>query len=171
VVDVSDNTGGGTTGDYNCAWSPDGTRIAFVKGIFTSGALMHTASDDSDTPTTLVNDTADHFDGNPDYTRVQENCDGKPANIQGTQGDDPAISGFAFNDVIAALAGNDTANGKAGRDRACGKAGNDDLKGGSDNDTLIGGAGRDDLNGGPGRDKCFGNGGNDDFKGCEKEDQ
>ena len=114
VVDVSDNEGG--TGDYNCAWSPDGARIAFVQGTFTSGYLVHTASNDSDTPSLLVDDTAGHFDGNPDYARVPQNCDGKSANVIGTDNDD-TLSGFAFKDVIQALDGNDTANGKAGKDR------------------------------------------------------
>ena len=27
-------------GDYNCAWSPDGTKIAYVQGIFVNGDLM-----------------------------------------------------------------------------------------------------------------------------------
>jgi Tol biopolymer transport system component len=167
--DLSDTTVGG----FNCAWSPDGTRIAWVDGTFTTGALVDEPSNDTLADgVALVNDTANHFDGNPDYAREQENCDGKPANVIGTDNDDTTtVNGFAFKDVIQTNAGNDTANGKADKDRVCGKAGNDDLKGGSSNDTLIGGAGKDDLNGGPGKDKCFGNGGNDDFKGCEKEDQ
>jgi Ca2+-binding RTX toxin-like protein len=120
----------------------------------------------------LVNDTANHFDGNPDYAREKENCDGRSANVIGTiNADTTNVDGFAYNDVIATLAGDDTSKGKTGKDRICGKAGKDDLKGGPENDTLIGGADKDKLNGGPGKDKCFGNGGKDKFKGCEKVNQ
>jgi hypothetical protein len=34
-TDLSDSS----TGAYNCAYSPEGDRVAFVEGIFTNGAL------------------------------------------------------------------------------------------------------------------------------------
>jgi Tol biopolymer transport system component len=168
-TDLSDTANGG----YNCAWSPDGARIAYVDGVTTAGVLEDEPSNDSsNSGTPLVNDTANHFDGNPDYAREKENCDGRSANVIGTiNADTTNVDGFAYNDVIATLAGDDTSKGKTGKDRICGKAGKDDLKGGPENDTLIGGADKDKLNGGPGKDKCFGNGGKDKFKGCEKVNQ
>jgi Tol biopolymer transport system component len=165
-VDVSDNAGMGSTGDYNCAWSPDGTRIAFVKGVFQAGALTHTAADDSDSPTALALDTATHFDGNPDWARVRENCNNKAAGIQGTAGNDTII-GFGANDVIQALAGDDVVKAKSGKDTACGKGGADKILGGGDNDKLFGGGGVDTLIGGPGKDTCVGGSSKDKFKECE----
>jgi dipeptidyl aminopeptidase/acylaminoacyl peptidase len=167
-TDLSDTNNGG----YNCAWYPDGSRIAYVDGVTTAGALVSKLSNDTGSPSPVVNDTASHFDGNPDIAREKENCDGRSANVIGTTNDDTTnVDGFGYNDIIATLAGDDTSNGKVGKDRICGKAGKDTLKGGADNDTLIGGADKDVLKGGPDKDKCFGNGGKDKFKSCEKVDQ
>ena len=55
-VDISANSGMGSTGDYNCTWSPDGTKIAFVKGIFSNGALVHRNSDATGPVELVVND-------------------------------------------------------------------------------------------------------------------
>jgi Ca2+-binding RTX toxin-like protein len=165
-VDVSDNAGMGSTGDYNCAWSPDGTRIAFVKGVFQAGALMHTAANGSGSPTALAADTASHFDGNPDWARVPETCNDRAAGIQGTANAD-AIVGFEVGDVIQALAGEDIVKAKEGKDTACGKGGADKVIGGPGNDKLFGGGGPDTLIGGPGKDRCVGAGSTDKFKECE----
>ncbi len=55
------------SGDYNCTWSPNGFRVAYVSGVFTSGALVAEDSDNSDlVPQTLTDDPA-NFDGNPDW--------------------------------------------------------------------------------------------------------
>jgi Tol biopolymer transport system component len=164
-TDLSDTANGG----FNCAWSPDGTRIAWVDGVFTNGALVSEPSTDG-TATPLVNNTASHFDGNPDYARVPKLCEGASASIIGTANDDN-LQGFAFRDVVAAQAGNDTVAGKEGRDLECGKGGADRLKGGPANDTLYGGGAVDVLNGGEGRDKCFGGSGRDRFRNCEKVQQ
>jgi Ca2+-binding RTX toxin-like protein len=54
-------------GDYNCTWSPNGFRIAYVSGTFNSGALVAEDSDGSDAvPQELTNDPM-NFDGNPDW--------------------------------------------------------------------------------------------------------
>jgi Tol biopolymer transport system component len=166
-TDVSDNSGMTGTADYQCAYSPDGTRIAFSAGAFSTAVLVHTASDDSDSPTPLTPDAPMVFDGNADWARVPENCDRKPAGIIGTDNAD-TLSGFAVNDRIQALAGKDEVRGKAGKDTECGKGGNDKLKGGTGNDKLIGGAGDDVLKGGPGVDKCEGGPGRDQKIGCER---
>ena len=160
-TDLSDTASGG----FNCAWSPDGTRIAWVEGVFTNGALVSEPSTDG-TATPLVNDTANHFDGNPDWARVPESCQQKSASIIGTANDD-TLPGYQFNDVVQALAGDDTVDGKEGKDTLCGKGGEDELKGGDGNDVLAGGGGNDVLKGNAGNDTCIGGGGNDTFKGCE----
>ena len=166
-TDFSDTAAGG----FNCAWSNDGTEIAWVNGVFTSGVLVHEPYPDAvNTPSELVNDTAQHFDGNPDYARKRENCDGRSASIIGTANADD-LSGFEFKDVIQALAENDTARGEKGRDVICGKGGEDDLRGGPDNDQLFGGGQDDSLNGAGGKDKCFGGPGTDTFTNCERIEQ
>ena len=57
------------TGDYNCTWSPDGTLIAYVSGVFGSGRLVMEPADNSLlVPIDLAQDPgADNFDGNPDW--------------------------------------------------------------------------------------------------------
>jgi Tol biopolymer transport system component len=163
-TDFSDTAAGG----FNCAWSNDGTRIAWVEGVFTQGALVSEPFPDStDTPSALVNNTANHFDGNPDYARKSEQCQGKAASVIGTSGEDD-LSGFEFKDVIQALADDDSASGKDGNDVMCGKGGKDTLGGGAGNDDLFGGGGNDVLNGRAGNDECFGAGGNDTFRNCEQ---
>ncbi len=54
-------------------------------------------------------------------------CDGLPATIVGTEGDDD-IDGTAGDDVIAGLAGDDKIDGKGGNDTVCGGAGDDEIK-------------------------------------------
>jgi Ca2+-binding RTX toxin-like protein len=71
---ISDNVGSGAEhGDYNCTWSPDGTLITYVRGTFTSGDLVMEASDDSSPNAIVLENTANHFDGNPDWAP-----DGRP---------------------------------------------------------------------------------------------
>lgn len=59
-------------GDYNCTWSPDGTKIAYVTGVFTNGALVMENSDNSG-GFVVLEDDAGNFDGNPDWAP-----DGRP---------------------------------------------------------------------------------------------
>jgi hypothetical protein len=63
-------SGGG--GNYNCTWSPDGTRIAYVNGIFTNGALVAENSDNTGN-LLVLEDNPLNFDGNPDWAP-----DGRP---------------------------------------------------------------------------------------------
>jgi len=172
-VDVSDNAG--TTmashADYNCVWSPDGTRILFVKGTFSNGMLMQTASDDSDTPalatpeTVGVNDTV--FDGNPDWRPTKSTCKNKIVTIAGQDGPQTLV-GTSGNDVILGHKGNDTIKAKGGNDTVCGGGGGDIIKGNSGDDKLFGELGKDALNGGPDKDECDGGPENDSAKNCEK---
>jgi dipeptidyl aminopeptidase/acylaminoacyl peptidase len=57
---------------YNCTWSPDGTKIAYVQGVFGAGDL---AMENSDLSNGLIflESTAGRFDGNPDWAP-----DGRP---------------------------------------------------------------------------------------------
>jgi hypothetical protein len=59
-------------GDYNCTWSPDGRRIAYVNGTFASGALVIQNADGTGFRETLT-DAPGVFDGNPDWAP-----DGRP---------------------------------------------------------------------------------------------
>jgi Tol biopolymer transport system component len=61
------------SGDYNCAWSPDGQFIAYVNGVFTSGDLVMERSDNSSVSPIFLETTSGRFDGNPDWAP-----DGRP---------------------------------------------------------------------------------------------
>jgi RTX calcium-binding nonapeptide repeat (4 copies) len=87
-------------------------------------------------------------------------CNGKPATILGTNGND-VRGGTAGKDVIVGLGGSDRISGLAGKDVICGGDGKDILNGGNGNDTLFGEAGRDTLKGGKGKDKLKGGPGKD----------
>ena len=76
-------------------------------------------------------------------------CNGLPATIVGTPGDD-VIDGTDGADVIAGLEGNDLIRGKLGNDVICGGPGEDTLAGQGGNDTLFGEQDDDILDGGEG---------------------
>jgi hypothetical protein len=57
---------------YNCTWSPNGTKIAYVQGTFSSGDLVMENSDLSGGLLSLET-TSGRFDGNPDWAP-----DGRP---------------------------------------------------------------------------------------------
>ena len=61
-------------GDYNCTWSPDGTKVAYVRGTFGAGDLVVERADDGDTGAVPLADVPARFDGNPDWAP-----DGRPA--------------------------------------------------------------------------------------------
>jgi Ca2+-binding RTX toxin-like protein len=103
--------------------------------------------------------------------------------IDGFDGDDDTIYGYAGNDLIFAGNGqdsvfggndNDNISGGDGDDTVSGDSGNDSLSGDLGNDTLYGGIGADALSGGAGNDlvdggadndTLFGNSGNDTLLG------
>ena len=61
--------------DYNCAWSPDGQMVTYVRGAFSTGELVMERGDDTSlSPISLAQDDgANNFDGNPDWAP-----DGRP---------------------------------------------------------------------------------------------
>lgn len=75
--------------------------------------------------------------------------------IDGGDGLNDVILGFAGNDKIFAGAGDDDIYGGAGRDFIRGQAGNDLIYGGADADVLDGGTGADTMFGGTGNDTYF----------------
>ncbi|MBL8225186.1 MAG: hypothetical protein JNM50_07650 [Chromatiales bacterium] len=87
-------------------------------------------------------------------------CQGLPATIVGTPGDD-VINGGNGRNVIHGLGGNDTIDGGNGDDVICGGDGNDTLTGGNGIDRLDGGSGDDSLTGGNGDDQLLGGLGTD----------
>ena len=165
-VEISAEDSGTPVADYNCAWSPDGTTIAYTNGAFSAGQLMFAPSDDSGPITPFSDNDPDNFDGNVDWARVPIECQDKLATITGTDKRD-RLRGTNQKDIIASVDGNDEIRAKFGRDRACGGKGNDKVLGAADNDRLFGGPGRDLVKGGPGRDVCEGGAGRDVVK-CEK---
>jgi Tol biopolymer transport system component len=163
-TDLSDSS----TGAYNCAYSPEGDKVAFVEGIFTNGALRMKNSNDTGVSTLVTTDTPMHFDGNPDWAPKRPAfCNEKPASIAGTD-DADELKGTSERNVIQSHKGQDTVTALRGNDLACASAGRDTLRGNRGKDTLIGGRGNDILNGGPGRDTCNGGPGKDEKVNCER---
>ena len=90
-------------------------------------------------------------------------CQGEPATIVGTAGDD-TLDGTPGDDVVAGLGGDDIVTGGGGDDLVCGGAGTDLVTAGAGADRLHGGRGDDEVHdvvvdsddqalvGGPGRD-------------------
>jgi Ca2+-binding RTX toxin-like protein len=76
-------------------------------------------------------------------------CQGVPATIVGTSGDDVLV-GTDGPDVIVGLDGNDTIDGLGGDDILCGGSGDDVIEGGDGNDAIFGQVGNDTLDGGAG---------------------
>ncbi|MGB8981823.1 MAG: ExeM/NucH family extracellular endonuclease [Anaerolineales bacterium] len=95
---------------------------------------------------------------------VNATCNGLPATILGTPGDD-VIYGTNGNDVIVGLGGNDIIYGGNGDDVICGNAGDDTIYGGNGNDTLLGSFGNDTIDAGNGDDTLTGDAGTDTLKG------
>lgn len=96
-------------------------------------------------------------------------CNGLPATLVGTPGDD-VLSGGNGNDVIVGMGGNDVIYGGNGNDVLCGNGGDDMLYGGNGNDLLEGGFGNDTLNGGNGDDTLNGSDGLDNLYGVNGND-
>lgn len=114
---------------------------------------------------------ADHFFANPTTLTMSGartvtayfmpssgyNCNGAPATIIGTPGDD-LIIGTPGPDVIVGLGGNDRIYGMGGDDIICGNEGMD---------VIFGGSGNDFIDGGPDHDVCIGGTGTDMAVNCE----
>jgi Tol biopolymer transport system component len=52
-------------GDYNCTWSPDGTMIAYVNGVFSTGRLVMVRADNTSPIEIELAEAPGAFDGNP----------------------------------------------------------------------------------------------------------
>jgi hypothetical protein len=91
----------------------------------------------------------------PTATLAAPSCDGRPATIVGTAGDD-SISGTGSNDVVVARGGDDDVWGSGGSDIICGGKGDDRLEGAGGDDHLLGNAGEDVLQGDLGDDRLEG---------------
>jgi Ca2+-binding RTX toxin-like protein len=78
-------------------------------------------------------------------------CEGEPATIVGTSGDDDLI-GTEDTDIILGLEGNDEIRGLGGDDILCGDDGNDVMEGGFGDDEMFGAAGNDNMDGDAGDD-------------------
>lgn len=132
-----------TTGEFDPAWSPDGTRLVFARALPDHPVLFEMeASGEGLTQLTLNEGLA------PDWQPI-------PCTRTGTAGHDVLI-GSSGDDVLCGFGGNDTLVG--GR-------GNDLLVGGNGRDLIDGGDGADRLYGGPGRDRLRGDGGPDILNG------
>jgi Bacterial Ig domain/WD40-like Beta Propeller Repeat len=95
-----------TRGEFNCAWSPDGTQIVHVRGVFTGGELVVSPFPGPGSPQ-VISDVEQHFDGNPDWTyNPPPACANASANlaynsfavIQLSCSDAPDPPGFLPND-------------------------------------------------------------------------
>jgi Ca2+-binding RTX toxin-like protein/pimeloyl-ACP methyl ester carboxylesterase len=96
-------------------------------------------------------------------------CEGLPATLVGTDGDDN-LTGTAGPDVIVALGGDDTVYGLGGDDTICLGDGDDKAWGNAGADTILGEAGNDDLYGNEDGDALWGGDGNDMVFGSEGDD-
>jgi Tol biopolymer transport system component len=154
--------------DEDPAYSPDGARLVFSRGLGGFGFAGDDPSAQSESlggQITLTGSSGgtgtaltDGF--NPDWQPISQanrtqSCYGRTATIVGT-GKDETIIGTPGNDVIKGKKGDDVIKGKKGDDIICGNRGDDRLFGGRGEDTLIGGKGRDFLKGGSGADQVFG---------------
>lgn len=97
------------------------------------------------------------------------NCNGVPATIIGTSGDDVLI-GTGADDVIVGKGGNDIIKGRAGNDIICANDGDDRVIAGPGADHVYGGNGDDYILGNFGHDVLEGNAGNDELRGGRSND-
>ena len=67
--------------EYECAWSPDQTKVLFVRGAQDDGLVMMRNSDGTG-PTPTVADVEMTFDGNPDWAmNPSPTCQNVPASV------------------------------------------------------------------------------------------
>lgn len=96
-------------------------------------------------------------------------CEGQPATLVGSEGDDVLI-GTRGVDVIVALGGDDVIRSRAGDDLICAGDGDDLVWGNNGADLIFGGAGEDVLRGNRGKDAIFGGADGDEIRGGKHDD-
>ena len=101
---------------------------------------------------------------------VSLRCNGLPATIVGTPGDDDLV-GTPDRDVIVGLGGDDLIRGRGGHDTICAGGGNDTVLAGDGNDFVSGGLGHDWIRGGAGNDVVYGKLGHDTIGGGRGHDR
>jgi Tol biopolymer transport system component len=120
--------------DIEPAWSPDGSKIAYV-GVSDSNRNIYVMNSNGSGQTSVDTDLAD--DRNPDWQPGSPACD---------------IAGDANNNTLTGTTADETLCGLGGNDVINGGGGNDILMGGLGNDTLVAASGRVSINGGDGSD-------------------
>ncbi len=74
------------SGDLNCVWSPDGTRILYTLLAFSAGELISKDVNGNDTTIQTAFNVAKHFDGNADWaTNFSPKCESKNATTGANQ--------------------------------------------------------------------------------------
>ena len=129
-----------------------------------NGAVV-TVGNDGGTPLNpmVVRVTGDPAPGSPPPPPPPASvpaCQGRPATVVGTPGDD-RLAGTPGADVIVGLDGDDKISARGGNDLVCAGDGDDKVVGGGGKDVLRGEAGDDRLAGGSGRDRLVGGPGRD----------
>lgn len=72
----------GGTGELNCVWAPDGTRILYTEGIFSAGEIRSKNINKGDFQKHESFNVASHFDGNADWaTNFSPTCATKNASV------------------------------------------------------------------------------------------
>ena len=163
--------------DDNPAWSPNGSKIAYVHGHIINGGGspdIWTVTPTGGSRTNLSNNASiafTHPAWSPEGDKIA--AIGAPltdrdiwvmnANGTGQTDIDPNSAHEQNPDwqpipvcTDIGTSGNDVLNGTSGRDVLCGAAGNDRLNGLGGNDILLGGAGSDVVIGSPGNDTMNG---------------
>ncbi len=131
-TNVSNND---ATSDTMPAWSPDGTKVAYVGTVSgTTNRDIYTMNADGTGQGPTHSNPA--FDQKPDWQPLPVCTKSGTGTISGTPG----------KDVLCGSAGDDTINGGGGNDIILGQGGKD---------RLIGGLGNDTINGGPGTDTAL----------------
>jgi Tol biopolymer transport system component len=131
------DAGSGRDG-FQPAWSPDGTRVAFI-------GRRPTTSDPYDIFHVSATGGAE--------SRVTTNADlNATSNVDWQPIPRCTKTGTPGNDTLAGTAGKDVLCGLGGNDRINGGGGNDTILAGPGNDTILAGPGNDILNGGSGTD-------------------
>jgi uncharacterized delta-60 repeat protein len=139
-------------GPGGAALVPGGLSTGYTVAVQPDGKVV-VAGDDGKTNTNAV---VYRFVGDHQAApQAAPTCQGRPATIVGTEGND-RLKGTRKADVVVALGGADVVKGLDGDDVVCGGAGNDRLQGGAGRDRLYGEAGKDRLVGGSGKDRLVG---------------